>query len=126
MQREQDTERLKIMDVLDWLSAGMIAKDTVALNRILDKEYTLTHITGYVQSRDEWLHEIAKESMKYYSVQNVSRKIDINGDTAVILARNKVDARIWGSRHVWPLQLKMNLEKRKDNWIILNAVASVF
>lgn len=30
----------------------MIARDTVAMNNILDEHYTLTHMTGYVQPKE--------------------------------------------------------------------------
>lgn len=108
------------------LAELMIARDTTAMNKILDKHYTLTHMTGYVQPKAEWFDEVQKETMKYYSAKEVSHAVKINGDKADVTVQNRVDARIWGSRNIWRLQQKMQLEKRNTKWIILKSVASTF
>lgn len=104
----------------------MIERDIEAINDILDEDFTLTHITGYLQPKEEWLGEIEQESMKYYNYEIVSEKVEINGNRATFTGRNILDARIWGTRNRWRLQQVMTLEKRDDKWIILNSVASVF
>lgn len=108
------------------LAEFMIARDTIAMNNILDEHYTLTHMTGYVQPKAEWFDEVTRESMKYYSAKEVSMNVKLNGNSADVVVRNLVDARIWGSRNTWRLQQKMKLEKRKGLWIILSSVASTF
>lgn len=108
------------------LAELMITRDTVAMNKILDDRYTLTHITGYVQPKAEWFSEVARESMKYYSIQEVHHSIRLTGDRAHVMIQGLVDARIWGSRNTWRIQQKMTLERRNGNWVILNSVASTF
>lgn len=120
------TEETAVLTTVRQLADLMIKKDTVAMNKILDEHYTLTHITGRVQSKADWFDEVIKESMKYYSATEVSHTITINGNKADVTMRNRVDARIWGSRNNWPLQQKMQLEKRNDKWIILKSVATTF
>ena len=112
--------------VVQQLAELMIARDTTAMSKILDNDFTLTHMTGYVQPKAEWLDEVAKESMKYYSAKEVKHTINVNGHTAEVMIQSMVDARIWGSRNTWRLQQKMKLEKRNDTWIILSSVASTF
>jgi hypothetical protein len=69
-----ETEVLKtVRQLADW----MIKKDTVAMNSILDKDYSLTHMTGYVQPKAEWFNEVIKESMKYYSAKEVNYTVTI-------------------------------------------------
>ena len=119
-------DETQILSVIRQLAQGMIERDTTAMNRILDKEYTLTHMTGYVQPKAEWFNEVIKESMKYYSASEVSHAVTVNGNKATATMQNLVDARIWGSRNTWRLQQVMRLEKRDGQWIILNSVASVF
>jgi hypothetical protein len=96
------------------------------MDNILDKHYTLTHMTGYVQPKAEWFDEVMKESMKYYSAKEVKNSVTINGNEAEVVAQNLVDARIWGSRNTWRLQQTMQLEKRSGKWIILKSVAMTF
>ncbi len=108
------------------LTELMIAKDLSGMKKIMDENFTLTHITGYVQPKEEWFHEIETESMKYYGFQPVSRKVTVNGNKAQVIQQNRLDARIWGTRNNWRLQQIMKLEKRDNQWIILQSVASTF
>lgn len=119
-------EEKEVITVTDKLTELMIQRDLDALDLILDKNYTLTHITGYVQPKAEWFKEVETESMKYYSYQAVKHRVKINGNKAEVVQQNKLDARIWSSRNVWRLQQIFQLEKRDDKWIILKSVATTF
>ena len=115
-----------VMSVVRQLADLMIKKDTASMNMILADEYTLTHMTGYVQPKSEWFNEVSKESMKYYSAEEVDHRVLISGNTSSVTVRNLVDARIWGSRNIWRLQQKMDLKKDSGKWIIIKSVASTF
>ena len=119
-------EETPVLAVTRQLTRLMIERDTLAMSKILDKNYTLTHMTGYEQSRAEWFAEVEKESMKYYSAQEVAHSVKITGNRAEFVQQNLVDARIWGSRNTWRLQQVFQLEKREGSWIILKSVASTF
>ncbi len=119
-------EEQEVIKVTDHLTELMIAKDLKSLNQLLDKDFTLTHITGYLQPKSEWLKEIETESMKYYSFQPIKREVEINGNKAKVIQQNILDARIWGTRNNWHLQQVFQLEKRNGDWIILKSVASIF
>lgn len=120
------TEELQVINVTRQLTDLMIEMDTKAINKIVDADFTLTHITGYVQSKNEWFSEIESERMKYYSYREVKTIVKINGDKATFIGQNILDARIWGTRNNWRLQQTMLLEKRDNKWIILKSVATIF
>ncbi|MEL4308264.1 nuclear transport factor 2 family protein [Joostella sp. CR20] len=126
MNEDSKQEKVEIMTVVRKLATLMIEKDTNTMNNILDEDYTLTHITGYVQPKEEWFLEVEKESMKYYSAEEIAHSITIENNRAEVVVKNLVDARIWGSRNTWRLQQKMTLEKRNEKWIILKSVATTF
>jgi hypothetical protein len=121
-----DTNQLEVLDVTHQLTQLMIEKNTDAINSIVDTNFTLTHITGYVQSKAEWFSEIESERMKYYSLKEVKTTLKIDGNKATFIGQNLLDARIWGSRNNWRLQQTMELEKRSGKWIILKSVAITF
>jgi hypothetical protein len=121
-----DDNNFQILDVTRQLTRLMIDKNTAALNKILDSGFTLTHITGYVQSKEEWFSEIDNERMKYYSFKEMKTSVEIDGNRATFVGQNLLDARIWGTRNNWRLQQTMLLEKRKGKWIILKSVAATF
>jgi hypothetical protein len=116
----------QVLNVTRQLTELMIDKDLEGLDSILDTNFTLTHITGYVQSKAEWFSEIESERMKYYSYKEVKTTIKIDEDKALFVGQNLLDARIWGSRNNWRLQQTMQLEKRNDKWVILKSVATTF
>lgn len=126
IEMETDKNKSEVLDVTRQLTELMITKDTLAMNKILDIDFTLTHITGYVQSKAEWFSEIESERMKYYSYKEVKTTIKIDGHKATFVGQNLLDARIWGSRNNWHLQQTMQLEKRNGKWIILKSVATTF
>lgn len=119
-------DEAEILAVTRQLTQWMVEKDTVAMRTITDESFSITHITGYVQPRQEWFAEIDRESMKYYSAKEVAHKIIIEGNKAVFMNQNLLDARIWDSRNTWRLQQNMQLEKQGGKWIILNSVVKIF
>jgi len=123
---DMEGEENKIIAVTDSIIEYMIARDIDGLQSVLDEQFTLTHITGYVQSRSEWLSEIETEGMKYYSAKKIKHYIDISGDQAVVTLQHLLDARIWGSRNTWRLQQKMKLQRRNGQWTVINSTASTF
>lgn len=119
-------DEAQVLALLRQFTQWMIDRNTAEMNKIVDKNFTLTHITGYVQPKQEWFEEIEKESMKYYSYKEVKTSVKINGSQAEFVGQNLLDARIWGSRNNWRLQQTMQLEKRNGNWMILKSVATTF
>jgi hypothetical protein len=125
-QIDMTSEENQIITVTDSVVEYMLNRNVDGLRSILDKDFTLTHITGYVQSRNEWFSEIETEGMKYHSAQKIKHDITVNGNEAVSTFQHLLDARIWGSRNTWRLQQTMKLEKRNDHWIVVNSIASTF
>ncbi len=121
-----EDDKSQVLDVTRQLTELMIDKNTTAIDKIVDANFTLTHITGYVQPKEEWFSEIESERMKYYSYKEVKITVKIDGDKAIFVGQNLLDARIWGTRNNWRLQQTMQLEKRNGKWIILKSVATTF
>lgn len=123
---EKETDETQMLTMVRQIIPLMIARDTEGINKLVAEGFTLTHITGYVQSKAEWFAEIESESMKYYGYTEVKTSLKINGNKATFTGQNLLDARIWGSRNNWRLQQIMELEKRNNQWIILKSIASTF
>jgi len=123
---EIESNETQVLQVTRQLTELMIKRDTAGISKIVAADFTLTHITGYLQSKAEWFAEIESEGMKYYSYKEVNTSVKINGDKATFVGQNLLDARIWGSRNNWRLQQTMSLEKRNGKWMILKSVATTF
>lgn len=77
---------------------AMVERDQATLERILAETMTLTHMTGYVQPRQEWIAQIMDGKMKYYS-STEERVFDVvvEGDQASLVGQNRVKASVWAA-----------------------------
>jgi hypothetical protein len=109
-------------------NTAMVKKDINRLNEVLAPSMTLTHMTGYVQPKLEWIDQIQNDEMQYLSSKEDNIKnIEIDGDKASLVGQNQVQAKIWGGGvNTWPLQMKMYFEKKNGEWVIANQVASTY
>lgn len=109
-------------------NTAMVKKDINRLNEILASSMTLTHMTGYVQPKLEWIDQIQNDEMQYLSSKEDNIKnIEIDGNKASLVGQNRVQAKIWGGGvNTWPLQMKMYFEKKNGEWTITKQVASAY
>jgi hypothetical protein len=106
---------------------AMVTADAEALGEQLDDGFTLTHMTGYVQSRGEWLEQVSSGEMNYHAISDVAVSVaDADTDEPVLTARTHTDATIWGGRGVWPLHLEIRFVHRGGRWVAARTVASTW
>lgn len=99
---------------------AMVEKDIEALDRMMDDDLILRHITGATQTKDEWLSCIENEEMRYFNIDVQKITDEVNGNTAVVHHTAALDARIYGSRGTWTLTGESYYEKRDGEWIWTN------
>lgn len=121
-----ENEHKEIEEIYKKFYEYKINKNIKDLNEILDSNFTLTHMTGYKQNKDEWFSQIKDEQMKYYGYTIDNIDITLNKNTGQLIGRSKTDARIYGSRNKWNLQLIMRIKKIDDKWIISEAITSSY
>lgn len=107
---------------------AMVARDIEVLQRILAPTMTLTHISGTVQSKEEWLSQIEDGQMRYFSyVEDAIEHVKVEGDKASLVGKNRVQANIWGSgTATWPLEMEFHFERQDGKWVIVRQVASMY
>ena len=103
-----------------------INADITGLDKILHKDFTLTHMTGYKQPCQEWLSEVKNGQLKYFKAVEEDMIIEQKNHSAIITSKNKVTAQIHGIKGSWNLRLIMNCQKINNQWIIQNIVASSY
>lgn len=117
-------DQQNILAVYQRIDAAMVNKDTETLDHLLDDDYVLVHMTGYRQSKEEWLDQIENEEMKYFKTMPQKTTITIDGNTAVLICDTRIDARIYGFRNIWSMKMEMHFEKHGDDWYPVNAIAT--
>lgn len=110
----------EIVAFLDRWQRAMTDKDVATLGSLMADDVVLVHITGQTQTKQEWLDEIAAETMRYYDIERENLTIEVDGDHAIARYVSVIDARIWGTRGTWRLNTTMYTAKMADGWIRVN------
>jgi ketosteroid isomerase-like protein len=105
---------------------AMQAGDTDTLRGLTDAGFTLTHITGFIQPGHEWLAEMREGQFVYYRIDTRDIRVTVSGTTARLVARTLTDARVYGGRNDWRLQLALDYTRRDGRWIATRAVATIW
>lgn len=106
---------------------GMISKDERTLREVLDDSFTLVHMTGMRQSKEEFISAVLNGTLNYYSAEHENMPVQVKDDTAVITGQSYVAAAVFGgNRSNWHLQQKCSLKKTDEGWRITWSVASTY
>jgi hypothetical protein len=108
------------------MDESMVAADVEHLEALLGEGFSLTHITGHVQPKAQWLDEIRTGSMRYHSIRRSSSSVQVDGARAAVITQDIVDATIWGSRSNWRLQITTSLSRQDDSWVPTRSVATTW
>lgn len=110
-------EQQEVVAYLDRWNKAMIDRDVETLGSLMADDLILVHITGATQTKQEWLDEIAAETMRYYAIERQNLNILIDGNHATVTYLSIIDARIWGSRGTWRINSTAHLVKTENGWI---------
>lgn len=105
---------------------AMTDGDTEALDDLFDDGFTLTHITGYQQPKAEWLSQMRAGRFVYHGVTEKNVTVDVEGDTARLVARIVTEATVYGTHADWPLRFTMDYARDGDTWTALRSVATTW
>ena len=106
-----------------------MTKDAQGLERILAPKYTLTHMTGMVQTRDQYIDAVMDGTLNYYVFDHdaIDVHLDESGDEATIRGRSRVEAAVFGGRrNTWRRQQDLAAEKHGGRWSLTSSKASTY
>ena len=98
---------------------AMIEKDFDKLSELLEDNYTLTHMSGKTQTKDEYIDEIMEGTLNYYKSTIINPTITINdNDKAVLKADVTLDAKVYGMKGTWTLHSQQTMKKINGKWYL--------
>lgn len=100
--------------------------DVAGLDALLGEEYTLTHMTGLVQSKRDWLAAIDAGQMTYHRIDDVEIAVAAAGSAPVVTVRTMTEATIYGFAGTWPLQLRSVYRPQSGEWVASDTVATTW
>ena len=106
---------------------GMVEKDQNVLSEVLDDSFVLVHMTGMRQSKTAFIRAVEDGTLNYYSADHQRISVEFHGESAELVGQSAVSAAVFGSgRHIWRLQLKLELIQKAGDWKITEARASAY
>ena len=111
-----NSDRAAVLEVNRERSRSLVEQRTDELGELLSPDFVAVHISGYEQTKAEWLDQIRSGQMRYHGFEEVTATVTIDGDSAVAVTRNLVDATIYGSRATWPLESTTTYVRHGGTW----------
>ena len=117
----------KIKTLYENMYSAMIHKDKSALEKLHSDDFVLVHMTGMRQNKEEYINAILNGTLNYYSALHEDISVDVNGSTALLVGKSKVDAAgFGGGRYTWRLKLTIDILNINGEWLLNKAVASTY
>lgn len=120
----RDEDKPQLLKAYRDMYRAMLAGRTDELGALLDDEYSLTHITGKLQPKREWLAAIDSGQMLYHAAEEKSVSINVTGDTAVVVGKSVVTTTIYGAHGTWHLQLTTDCARKDGHALIMTLIDS--
>jgi ketosteroid isomerase-like protein len=122
----EEQDRQAIVESFRAQCAAMVDGDTAALGELLDDEFTLTHLTGYVQPKTEWLQQMDEGQLEYHGIDGREVSVRVDGDSAVLVSTAVVPATVYGSYAPWRLRFTMDFIRRDTGWFATRSVVTTW
>ena len=105
-----DSRRETIIGLYHRYLEAMLHAQGKRLRETMTDGCTLTHMTGMVQSAQDWCDSISDGSMRYVQVQEISHEFVGEPGAERLMARTCTTANIWGTHGTWNLQLEFTYD----------------
>ena len=115
-----DDYQMEILDRFKEFQQAMIDKDEASLNEIMDDSYTLTHMSGKVQTKHEYIQDIVNGVLNNYHSTIKEPTIIITDDKyAKFSADVELDAKVYGIKGNWTLNTNVTMKKVDGIWYLV-------
>lgn len=117
--KEMTKQEEEVLERFKEFQKAMIEKDYSKLNEIIHDNYTLTHMSGKIQTKHEYIDEIMDGTLNYYksTINNPLISIE-NEEKALLKADVTLDAKVYGIKGTWTLHSQQNMKKIDNKWYL--------
>ena len=109
-----------VLEAYERFEQAMIDKDIDTLNELVTEDKTFTHMSGKVQTKEEFFGEIADGTLNYYSYKLNDPVVTVDGDTATLTGSTTLEAKVYGSSGTWILKTDQKFIKQDGKWRLTN------
>ena len=102
------------------MQQAMIDKDIDKLNDIVKDGMTFTHMSGKIQTREEYFEDIKTGALDYQSYTIENPRVSIDGNEATLKAKVTLTANAYGAQGSYPFNVSAYFEKINGEWLYSN------
>lgn len=117
-EKELTQEQKEVLNRFVEFQKAMIEKDSEKLNELMQDNYTLTHMSGKTQTKEEYIDEIMDGTLNYYKSIIDNPTITVDDNKAVLKADVTLDAKVYGIKGTWTLHSEQTMEKINGKWYL--------
>ena len=114
---EMTQEEIEVLEAYEAMQQAMIDKDVEAMRSLTTEDKTFTHMSGKVQTREEFFGEIADGTLNYFGYEIHDPKVTVEGDIATLTGSTTLNARVYGISGSWTLPTDAHFVKQDGKWI---------
>lgn len=115
---QQDT--VAVLMAVQQLEAGLIKKDSAAVNRLLNAKVVYGHSNGWLQSKSDILRDMKSGYLVYRKIEQLSVAVTMNKrKEAIVKERIAVEGQVNGNEFAMNLFVLHLWRKIKGKWQLL-------
>ena len=114
------TEEAAVLAAFEKMQQAMIDKDIDTLKSLVTEDKTFTHMSGKVQTKEEFFGEIANGTLNYYKYEINNPVVTVNSERAELTADTTLTAKVYGMSGTWTLATHAYFIKVNNSWIQCN------
>jgi hypothetical protein len=115
---QNDAGKMEIMMKMLTLKNALIAKDSVALSKVLGDDVTYGHTNAMIQTKSELIRDVVSKVQDYKSIEPSDMKIRLFDNSAIV----NMNAKIVLNYKNEPMELKMKITlvwiKQNNDWVL--------
>lgn len=119
--REHAPDRATVVELLQDYHRAMVEADTDKLAALVDRGFSLTHITGYVQPREEWFHVVRTGQFAYHQIDIDEVAVRLGTAVADLEGGGTFTATINGMHASWRLRFSLAFAYEGGRWTLMSA-----
>ena len=109
-----------VLAAYNTIQQAMVDADITTLRRVIKDDKTFTHMSGKVQTKEEYLADIESGALDYQSYKIENPTVTIDGNYAKLTARTTLTANAYGAQGSWPFNITAWFENIGGEWIYCN------
>lgn len=113
---EPSVEQQEVIDAFLAMQQAMVSADHDALRSLVEDGTPFVHMSGAVQTKEEFISEVGGPLTYYHSDTQVER-VTIDGDWATVEGVTALTARAYGAEGTFPINTNQDFHRVDGRWL---------